>query len=53
MTGIELDKRLREILQSATRETVLPSVAAIAELGFSPRTAFVLVTNMLEAKDKT
>lgn len=52
MNGIELDRRLREILQNATRETSLSSAAAIVELGFSPRMAFEIVEKVILAREQ-
>lgn len=46
----ELDYKLRKILNEVTPETVLSSAAAIAALGFGPKTAFALCKDVVEYK---
>jgi hypothetical protein len=52
MTGIELDRRLREILSNATRETSLSSAAALCVLGFEPTQSFEIVCKAISAKEE-
>jgi Holliday junction resolvasome RuvABC DNA-binding subunit len=52
MNGFELDKRMREILTAATRETSLSSTAALVELGFSPRLSWEMVEKVIIKKAK-
>lgn len=51
MNGIELDRRLREILMSATRETAVSSALAIHKLGFDGMVAIKLVTDVVLARE--
>jgi hypothetical protein len=53
MNGIELDRRMREILSSASRTTVLSSTAALVELGFGARQSFEIVEKCILAKEGT
>jgi phosphohistidine swiveling domain-containing protein len=52
MTGLELDRRLREILSTVTKETSFTSTAAIAALGFGVKQSFEIVCATLLAKEK-
>lgn len=53
MTGIELDKRMREVLTAATSETVLSSVAALVELGFNPQESYKIIIKVLLNRDRS
>lgn len=52
MNGLDLDKKMREILAGVTRETVLTSTAALVELGFGSKLSYQLVEKVLTAKEK-
>lgn len=52
LTGMELDRRMREILSKATRDNVFGSVAALVELGFGGRASFEIVTKVIAAKER-
>ena len=50
MNGIELNRRIREILETVTPETILSSSMAITELGIGVFAAFHLVEAILRAR---
>jgi hypothetical protein len=52
ISGMDLDRRMREILMAATRETVLSSVSALVELGFPGPLSFTLVSDIIIARDQ-
>jgi hypothetical protein len=51
LTGIELDRRMREILLNATRATSLSSAAALVDLGFGAMQSFDIVCTAILAKE--
>ena len=52
MTGMELDKCMREILTNATRKNVFESAAKLINLGFGGVASFLLVLEAVEAQEK-
>lgn len=52
LTGVELDRRMREILLNVTEDTVLSSSAALMDLGFGATQSFQMCEQIILAKQK-
>lgn len=50
MTGLDLDRAMRQILTAATPETILSSTRALADLGFGVRQSYDMIEKIILAR---